>query len=41
MKKEKTIIKCHECGKTFKRTIGPNTYEIKCPKCGGYDTEPE
>ena len=40
MKREKTEILCNECGKRFKRTIGINTFEIKCPKCGGYDTEP-
>lgn len=31
---------CNECGKEFKKKIGPNTFEVKCPKCGGYDTEP-
>lgn len=36
----KTIIECNECGKRFKRTIGPRTYEIRCPGCHGYDTEP-
>lgn len=35
-----TEMKCQECGKKFKKKIGPNTVEVKCPKCGGYDTEP-
>ena len=30
---------CLECGKTFIRTLGPRTYEVKCPKCGSYDTD--
>ena len=34
-----TIIQCNECGHKFKRTITKDTYEIKCPNCGGYDTE--
>jgi len=32
-------IKCDNCGKEFKRVIGPKTYEIKCPKCGEYDVD--
>ena len=32
-------MKCHECGKKFKKKIGKNTYEVKCPKCGSYDTD--
>lgn len=35
-----TKMKCMECGKEFKKKIGPRTYEVKCPKCGSYDTEP-
>jgi len=35
----KTNLECMECGKKFKRTIGPRTYEIKCPGCGGYDID--
>ena len=35
-----TQMQCNECGKRFKKKIGPRTYEIKCPKCGSYDTEP-
>ena len=35
-----TKLKCMECGKEFKRKIGKNTYDIKCPKCHGYDVEP-
>ena len=30
---------CLECGKRFKKKIGPSTYEAKCPKCGSYDTD--
>lgn len=36
--KEKSDIVCLECGKKFKKKI-TNFSEIKCPKCGGYDTE--
>jgi DNA-directed RNA polymerase subunit RPC12/RpoP len=35
-----TKMECMECGKKFKKKIGPRTYEVKCPKCGSYDTEP-
>lgn len=38
---EKTPMVCQECGAHFKKTIGKGTVEVKCPKCGGYDTEPE
>ena len=37
----RSTIVCNECGHRFKRTIGPNTFEIRCPKCRGYDTEPD
>ena len=33
-------VLCNECGKYFTKTITAGTLEIKCPKCGGYDTEP-
>lgn len=33
-------IRCNECGHIFSRKIGPRTFEIRCPKCKGYDTEP-
>lgn len=36
----KTKMRCNECEKIFLKTIKANTYEVKCPKCGGYDTEP-
>jgi phage FluMu protein Com len=36
----RTRLQCNECGKIFTRSIGKNTYEMKCPGCGGYDTEP-
>jgi Zn finger protein HypA/HybF involved in hydrogenase expression len=32
-------IVCLECGHHFKRVIKATTVEIKCPRCGGYDTE--
>lgn len=38
--KTKTEMYCQECEHHFKKTIGPNTYEVKCPKCHGYDTIP-
>lgn len=31
---------CIECGHKFNKNIKKGTYEVKCPKCGGYDTEP-
>ena len=37
---QSTPMQCNECGKKFKKKIGPKTFEVKCPKCGGYDTEP-
>jgi len=38
---EKTPFRCNECGRRFKRKLTPKTFEVKCPKCKGYDTEPE
>jgi hypothetical protein len=38
-KPKSTNVKCNECGHTFKKIIGARTYEIKCPKCNGYDVE--
>lgn len=35
-----TQMECIECGRRFKKVIGRNTFEVKCPKCGSYDTEP-
>lgn len=37
----KATIRCMECGNKFKKKIGPKTTEIRCPKCGSYDTEIE
>lgn len=37
----KVTFKCLECGKVFRRVIGLRTVEVKCPKCGSYDTEPQ
>lgn len=36
---EPTKLKCMECGHQFKKKLGKNTFEVKCPKCKGYDTE--
>lgn len=40
-KSPKFPLLCGECGNRFSRTIGRNTYEVKCPRCGSYDTEPD
>lgn len=34
-----TTWKCNECGKTFKKDVGKNTSEIKCPSCGSEDID--
>jgi len=34
-----TRMICLECDRVFSKVIGPSTVEVKCPKCGGYDTE--
>ena len=39
LKEVATQMQCNECGKEFKKKLGPKTYEVKCPKCGSYDTE--
>lgn len=36
---DKVEIQCMECDHRFTRKVSPRLYEIKCPKCGGYDTE--
>jgi len=36
---EKTTFECQECGRKFKKKIGPRTLEVKCPKCGSTDVE--
>jgi Zn finger protein HypA/HybF involved in hydrogenase expression len=36
-KKEPSEVVCLECGKRFKKRI--TGFEVKCPKCGSYDTE--
>lgn len=36
-----TSMQCMECGRKFKKVLGPNTFEVKCPGCGSYDTEPD
>ena len=35
-----TPMCCNECGNKFKKKLGKNTFEVKCPKCKSYDTEP-
>jgi NAD-dependent SIR2 family protein deacetylase len=35
-----TKMECMECGHKFRKRLGRNTIEVKCPKCKGYDTEP-
>lgn len=35
----KVQMQCLECGKLFKKAIGPKTFEVRCPKCGSYDTD--
>ena len=40
-KDDKLRLICIECGHKFAKKVGPRTYEVKCPKCGGYDTEPD
>ena len=34
-----TQMECMECGHKFKKKLGKNTVEVKCPKCKGYDTD--
>lgn len=34
-----TRLQCMECGKVFTRKLGAKTFEVKCPKCGGYDVD--
>jgi hypothetical protein len=42
LKKAETVqMICLECGHRFKKTIGPKTFEVRCPKCKGYDTDVE
>jgi len=36
---DSTPMLCMECGHRFRKTITRRTFEIKCPKCGGYDTD--
>jgi len=36
----KSDMVCRECGKKFKKKITSYS-EIKCPKCGSYDTDIE
>jgi len=34
------VIMCMECGKIFRKATGKYTYEVKCPYCHSFDTEP-
>jgi len=36
---ESTKMECLECDEIFYKKIGKHTFEVKCPKCGGYDTD--
>lgn len=36
----KTNLLCNECEHTFGKVLGSSTYEVKCPNCGSFDTEP-
>ena len=35
----RTQMICLECDHKFKKKITESTYEVRCPKCGGYDTD--
>lgn len=35
----RTQVSCQECGYVFYKTIGPRTFEIRCPRCKSYDVE--
>ncbi len=35
----KSPMMCVECDHRFSKKITMNTVEVRCPKCGGYDTE--
>lgn len=30
---------CYNCGKNFKKKLQRHTFEVKCPRCGGYYTD--
>jgi predicted nucleic acid-binding Zn ribbon protein len=34
-----TKMICRECGHKFRKKVSKKTVEVKCPKCGGYDTD--
>jgi DNA-directed RNA polymerase subunit RPC12/RpoP len=36
---QSTQMICRECGKKFRKKISKKTVEVKCPKCGSYDTD--
>lgn len=35
----KAEIECNECGHKFKKKVTSKTTEVRCPKCGSYNTE--
>ena len=37
----KMKFECFECGHKFIGTVTKNMVEKKCPKCKGYDVEPD
>ena len=40
LKGMKMELECNECEKKFTRKITLSTIDVRCPRCGGYDTEP-
>jgi phage FluMu protein Com len=38
-KSSRVQVSCQECGHVFNKSIGPQTFEIKCPRCKSYDVE--
>jgi len=37
---DKTEMECLECGKKFKKMLGPKTFNVRCPSCKSTDVEP-
>ena len=37
---ESTAFECQECGAKFKKKLGPDTFEVECPKCHSIDVYP-
>lgn len=36
---DKAFMMCLECGNRFVKSLGRMVVEVRCPKCGGYDTD--